>query len=130
MWPYKLCYNDTKSFKTNKKKQKNKIFLSKKYNLSGKPDLIYKNIFTGRIIPVELKSSKSKENNPNYGDFLQLVSYFIILSENAKHNPRVGLLVYADYMFVIKNTKKFRKEVIAKLDAMQMVLKNKNKIMQ
>jgi len=128
MWPYKLFYTDTK---LNKKKFKSRILISKKYNLTGKPDFIYKNIFTHSLIPIELKSYKSNfyKNNysPYYNDLAQLICYFIILENYFKKKPRVGLLIYRDCMFVIKNKKKFREKIICVLNNMRKILIN-NKI--
>lgn len=122
-FPYKLFYTDEKNFK-GKNVICSKLLVSEKYNICGKPDFIYKNIFTGNIIPVELKSGKLGENkNPRHGDLLQLVTYFIILEDYFKIKPRYGFLIYADCMFYVKNKIKLRNEVFLALRDMRKMLK-------
>jgi CRISPR-associated exonuclease Cas4 len=129
-WPYVLFYNDTKETKKKKtkiKKIKNKIIeskilVSKKYNLTGKPDLIYKNIFTGKMIPVELKSSYPDNDLFNMGDLVQLFAYFIILNDYFGKKPRCGLLIYPRHMLIIRNKKKFRNIVVSILKQMRSII--------
>lgn len=121
-WPYKLIYSDEKNFTAG-----SKILLSQKYNLSGKPDLIYQNIFTKNLIVIELKSSKrGNKKNLRSGDFLQLVSYFIIVEDCLQIKPRRGYLIYSDCMFRVPNKKKFRTQVFDSLKKMRAMLKNSN----
>ena len=85
---------------------------------SGKPDfgkLLYssKYEFGKRIMPIELKSGSIGEKDfPHRGDYLQLCTYFLIIEDVYGRRPKYGRLVYRDHMFIIKNTRKVRKEVL------------------
>lgn len=112
MGGYSLIYADQKQ---NGKKEENfgKLLYSAAYELQGKPDYIYKKRFGRGIVPVELKSGKIGDDSlPHRGDLLQLAAYFLILEDVYKVRPRFGRLVYSDSMFVVKNTRGLRKEVL------------------
>ena len=124
-WPWILIYSDERN-----KKQKNvfktKVLFDKKNKLCGKPDLIYKNIFTKNIIPVELKSGQvGNYEKPKPGDLFQVIAYFIILENCFKKKPRCGYLIYSDYMFKIPNKRYFREKVLKTLKDMRLMLKEK-----
>lgn len=123
LWPYKLFYTDEKRG-SEKNIIQSKLLVSEKYNLSGKPDLVYKNIFTQNLIPIELKSGKlGNKNFPRHADLLQLVAYFIILEDYFKIKPRYGKLIYSDCAFIIRNKKKLREEIFSSLKNMRVMLK-------
>lgn len=123
-WPWILIYSDEKINKNQKNITCSKILFSKKYNLSGKPDMIYKNLFTQSLIPIELKSgSIGNKKKPRLSDLFQLVSYFIILKDCFKKKPRYGFLIYSDCMFFVPNTIKLRNKVINALENMNSILK-------
>ena len=124
---YKLIYTD----QSTKEKQKNviygKILKSKKYDLQGKPDFIFKGYILGNIVPMELKSGNIGNSKvPHKGDLLQLVSYFIIIQDIYNIKPFYGKLVYKDYMFVVRNTRKLRKEVMRTLNNMRIMMRTGN----
>lgn len=125
-FPYKLFYTDEKNCE-NKSIICSKLLISEKYNICGKPDLVYKNIFTGNLIVVELKSGKiGKKKNPRHGDLMQLVTYFIILQDCFKIKPSCGFLIYSDCMFTVKNKFKLRNEIFLSLQNMRNMLKSGN----
>ena len=124
-WPWILIYSDEKISDNQKHVTCSKILISQKYNLSGKPDMIYKNIFTQGLVPIELKSGTiGDRKKPRNGDLFQLVAYFIILKECFKKKPRYGFLIYSDYMFIIPNTKKLRTKIFKALKDMNNILKS------
>ncbi len=104
MFGYRLVYFDGKLLK------------SEEHNLSGRPDMIYKRFWGRALIPVELKSGES--DYPRQGDLMQLAAYFIIIEEAFGIRPRKGRLIYRNTMFIIRNTKKLRKELLAIADIM------------
>ena len=57
-----------------------KMLRSEKHDLRGKPDYIFKNIFTRRLVPMELKSGEVADG-PHHGDIMQLAAYFLIIEE-------------------------------------------------
>ena len=99
-----------------------KLLKSEKYALKGRPDIIFRNIITGRLIPAELKSGRADKNSPQLpkiGDKMQLVAYFLLAEEVYGIRPKKGYLQYADCLFVIKNTKKLRQELLQILEDMR-----------
>lgn len=88
-----------------------KLLYSSKYDIQGKPDYIFKNIF-GKLVPAEIKSgSIGQRATPYQGDLLQLTAYFLLTQEEFSKKPKFGLLIYHDYMFVVRNTWKLRREL-------------------
>ncbi len=101
---YRVVYSDAKNKKTNVGYIK-----SKKYNLRGKPDYILKHILFNTYIPAELKSGKiGDDGEPHFGDLMQLICYFVMIEEFYSCKVPYGKLIYADKMFIIRNTKKYR----------------------
>lgn len=118
---YKLIYTDQK-MKCKDSVVVSKLLKSEKFGVQGKPDFLYQG-FTGKIIPVELKSAKiGKDKFPHLGDMLQLATYFLIVEDIYGVKPKYGNLIYADYMFRIKNTRRIRKEVIKTTKKMRNML--------
>ncbi len=101
-----------------------KMLYSEKYNLKGKPDYILKHKSAEKYIPIELKSGKIKDAlEPHEGDFLQLITYFIIIEEEFGYRPKYGKIMYSDYMFIIKNKAKYRKKLLRVIKEMRYMLK-------
>lgn len=119
---YKLFYTDETPKKRKKKVIYKKILYSKKYNIQGKPDFIYKK--GNKCFVVELKSGKIKNNDmPYFGDLMQLVSYFLIVEDVYGYKVKKGKLIYSDCAFVVKNTKSLRRQVLEIIDSMRNMLK-------
>lgn len=121
---YSLFYTDQKE--TNKRKDVtySKILYSKKYDIQGKPDYIFKKCIGGNLVPVEIKSGKIRDDLvPHKGDLLQVAAYFLLIEDIYGIKPKFGRLIYSDYMFNIKNTASLRKEVKRTLTRMRSMLK-------
>ena len=74
-------------------------------------------------MPVELKSGRIGDApEPHRGDYLQLAAYFLLLEDVYGKRPRFGRLVYADYMFEIRNTAGVRREVLRTMAEMRQML--------
>ncbi len=100
------------------------LLVSDKYNLQGKPDFILKHNKKDVYIPVELKSGTIGEDNmPHTGDFLQLITYFILIEEEFGGTVKFGKLIYKDYMFIIKNDKKFKNQLLRTVNDMRKMLR-------
>lgn len=124
-WPWVLIYSDERNKKQNNT-IKTKVLFDKKNKLCGKPDLIYQNLLTKNIIPIELKSGQvGNYKKPKPGDLFQVIAYFIILESCFKKKPRYGYLIYSDYMFMIPNKRYLRKKVLKALKDMRLMLKGK-----
>lgn len=120
----KLIYTDQKEDHKEKGVTYSKLLYAEKYGLKGKPDLLFQQAFSRNIVPVEIKSGMIKENPmPHQGDLLQLAAYFLIVEETYHVRPKYGRLVYKDYMFQVKNTRRIRKEVKNTLAAMRTMLR-------
>ncbi len=120
---YKIFYADQKIKKNSNNIIQSKILTSKRYGLKGKPDFILKSKFGSSLIPIELKSGTIKENLvPRQGDLMQLAAYFIIIEDYFGIVPKSGRLIYKDYMFIIKNTKKLRNILLETVDDMRDML--------
>jgi len=113
---YQVFYED--------KKAGARLLRSEKYNLTGKPDFIFKR---GRkYIPGELKSGKLKgSGEPRPGDMMQLAAYFLIIPGEFGRMPRQGRLIYGDTMFIIKNRRRLRKRLISIISEMNRTLEKK-----
>ncbi len=119
---YTLFYTDQNVKNKNPNVIYKKILYSKKYNIQGKPDFIYKKFNTCYII--ELKSGTIKnENMPHTSDLLQLVAYFLIIEDLYGYKVKKGKLIYSDYSFIVYNTRYLRKYLLKTLEDMRSMLK-------
>lgn len=103
----------------------NRLLISEKYDLQGKPDYIFQTLLGGAYIPVELKSTKLKENEyyPHEGDLMQLAAYFLIIEDVYGKQPKQGRLIYKNRMFIIKNNRSIRKQLNKYLKEMRQMIK-------
>lgn len=116
-----LIYADQK--KSEQHPDFGRLLYSAQYDLQGKPDYIYQKWISRALVPVELKSGKIGESpTPHHGDYLQLCTYFLIIEDVYGVRPKYGRLVYHDYMFYIRNTKRVRKEVLRIVSEMEDLL--------
>lgn len=100
-----------------------KLLYSARFGLQGKPDYVFRSRLGGRIVPMELKSGRIGDApEPHRGDYLQLAAYFLLLEDVYGKRPRFGRLVYADYMFEIRNTAGVRREVLRTMAEMRQML--------
>ncbi len=118
---YKLFYADEKGH--GKEVIMCKLLKSEKYRVKGKPDYIIKNVFLNRYIPIEIKSGEIKNKlKPKEKDLMQIGVYFLLIEDNFGSRPKKGLLVYKDYMFVVKNKRRIRKKVLNTIKSMDKML--------
>ncbi len=119
---YSVFYQDSKTDDENI--ISGQLLSSKEYNIKGKPDFILKHNTKDEYIPIELKSGKiADDTKPHDGDFLQLISYFVLIEEEFQSVPKYGKLIYKDYMFIIKNKPKYKKQLVKVLEKMRKMLK-------
>ncbi|VVB70187.1 Uncharacterised protein [uncultured archaeon] len=71
-----------------------KALYSRKHGISGKPDYIVKDDKHRSMIPVEVKSGRSKEPHRNH--ILQLAAYCLLVEETTRKSVPYGIIVYAD----------------------------------
>lgn len=119
---YRIYYQDSKS--DNPNIIQSRLLVSKQYNLVGKPDYILKHNVRKMFIPIELKSGNiGNDDRPHEGDFLQLITYFILIEEELGVKPKYGKLIYNDYMFIIKNRNRHKKTLLDVVYDMRVMLK-------
>ena len=109
-----LIYSDQKG---------TKMLFAESLMLQGKPDMVFETWAMKKIIPLEIKSGKLKEEMPHLGDLYQLVAYFLIIEEAWGKRPPYGKLVYANKTFTVRNTRKLRKAVLHTIEDMREMLK-------
>ena len=98
------------------------VLYSAKYDIQGKPDHIFKKRHSGKLMPVEIKSGKiGEEAFPHYGDYLQLCAYFLIIEDVYGKKPKYGKIIYKDYMFIIRNGMRTKRDITKVLGRMRMV---------
>ena len=102
-----------------------KILHSEKYDIQGKPDYIFRTRYLKDLIPMELKSGSVDEEDPTPfpGDLLQLAAYFLIVEEVYEKRPKEGRLLYSNCMFIVRNTRRLRRQVKHTLHDMRDMLK-------
>jgi len=118
---WRVVYADNKKYK-NADGGSGKLLKSEKYFLQGKPDLIYKK--NNRYIPVELKSATVKKHGrPRESDVMQLAAYFMIIGETYGANIKYGYIVYDDCVFLVRNTRRLKKNLLTVICEMRKMLK-------
>ena len=123
MFGYNIIYSDTKPKNKKYDVEYGTLLKSDKLDIQGKPDLIFESCFLKRIVPVEIKSGKIKnEAFPHYGDLMQLAAYFVIIEEEYSKKIKYGKLIYNDYMFIVYNTHKLRNELLCVIKDMRSML--------
>ena len=121
---YRLIYSDQKQVDKIDDVEYGKVLKSTSFNISGKPDYIYRHKKGGLLI-AELKSGEiGEKNEPHFGDLMQLVSYFCIAEEYYGESPHYGLVIYKDHMFRVRNTRKLKRELKSLLKDMRDMLKH------
>lgn len=97
-----------------------KILYSEKYELQGKPDIIYRHRITGEILPVEIKSGQT--DCPHNGDLLQVGAYMLIIEDIYNRTPKKTIILYKNNSFVVKNTHFMRNWVLETANKMRTML--------
>lgn len=122
---YKIIYSDQKNADAKSDIIYSKLLKNEKYDIKGKPDFVYQSVINGNIIPVELKSGLIEDRvSPHEGDLLQLAAYFLISEDYFKASSKEGFIIYSDYMFRIKNTRKLKRKLLKTLKNMRKMLLN------
>ncbi len=104
-----------------------KMLVAEKWNLQGKPDMIFETWILRQLIPLEIKSGWLKDKSPHLGDLYQLVVYFLLIEAVYGKRPPYGKLVYANKTFKIRNTRKLRKKVLQIISNMRKMLEGQLK---
>ena len=109
----KVIYTDTYKWETVEKP-----LYDPKFHLTGRPDYLVK--LGKRIIPVELKSSRVKDN-PYKGHIYQLAAYCHLVSLSFNQRPEYGLLRYPATTYKIEYSDELEDELKSTMDEMRML---------
>ncbi|MCD8035878.1 MAG: CRISPR-associated protein Cas4 [Clostridiales bacterium] len=118
MW--KLIYTDMAAEHKREDITYGSILYSEKYDLKGKPDMIYRHRITGDLLPVEIKSGQT--DWPHEGDMLQVGAYMLIVEDIYHKRPKKAVISYKNTQFVVRNTHLLRKNVIDTAERMRRML--------
>lgn len=93
-----------------------KLFVSSKYNLSGRPDAV---VLEGEHhIPVEIKTGRTPRG-PLFSHILQVSAYCLLLEEEYGKPPPYGIIRYEDAAHEIEYNADQKKLVLTKLAEMR-----------
>ena len=81
-----------KIFYTDKIDDSSDILVSKKYNISGRPDSII--TLDDKYIPLELKTGRVPKG-PYFSHILQIAAYCLLVEETYKVTPPHGIIKYS-----------------------------------
>jgi CRISPR-associated exonuclease Cas4 len=96
-----------------------KLFVSKRYNLSGRPDAV---ILDGdHHIPVEIKTGRTPRG-PLFSHILQVTAYCLLLEEEYGKAPPYGVIRYEEAAHEIEYNEDQKKLLLSKLAEMRVSL--------
>jgi len=97
-------------------REKPKLFVSRRYGLSGRPDAV---ILEGDVhIPVEVKTGRTPRG-PLFSHILQVAAYCLLLEDEYGKAPPYGIVRYGDVSHEIEYNEDLKKLVIGKLAEMR-----------
>lgn len=100
-------------------REKPKLFISKRYGLSGRPDAV---LLEGDIhIPVEVKTGRTPRG-PLFSHILQIASYCLLMEEEYGKAPPYGVIRYGDGSHDIEYNEDLKKLVLQKVGEMRACL--------
>ena len=96
--------------------EKPKLFVSKRYGLTGRPDAV---LLAGDVhVPVEVKTGRTPRG-PLYSHILQLAAYCVLVEEEFGKAPPYGIIRYERASHEIEYHDDLRKMVLGKMDEMR-----------
>ncbi len=99
--------------------EKPKLFVSKRYNLSGRPDAV---VLEGdHHIPVEIKTGRTPRG-PLFSHILQVTAYCLLLEEEYGKPPPYGIIRYEEAAHEIEYNEDQKKLLLSKLGEMRVSL--------
>ncbi len=97
-------------------REKPKLFVSKRYGLSGRPDAV---LLEGEThIPVEVKTGRTPRG-PLFSHILQIAAYCLLLEEEYGKPPPYGVIRYGDGSHDIEYNEDLRRLVLEKVGEMR-----------
>ena len=101
-------------------KKKPKLFISKKYGLSGRPDFVL--LVGNEHIPVELKTGRVPRG-PLFSHIMQVATYCILIEEEFEIPPSHGIIRYGQVENEVEYDQGLKDLVLKKADEMREFLK-------
>jgi CRISPR-associated exonuclease Cas4 len=96
-----------------------KVFKSKEYGLSGKPDYVMK--LGDNLIPVEEKKGRTPQG-PLFSHILQVAAYCFLIEETMGRTPPYGLLKYPEREDTIEYNDDLKQMLLEKLEDMRNIM--------
>lgn len=97
-------------------REKPKLFISKRYGLSGRPDAV---LLEGDVhVPVEVKTGRSPKG-PLFSHILQIAAYCLLMEEEYGKAPPHGVIRYGDTSHEIEYNEDLKKLVVDKMTQMR-----------
>ncbi len=93
-------------------REKPKLFVSKKYGLSGRPDLVM--VEGEHHIPVEIKTGRTPRG-PLFSHILQVAAYCLLMEDEYGKAPPYGIVRYGDANHEIEYNEDLKKLLLGKL---------------
>ncbi len=100
-------------------REKPKLFVSKRYGLSGRPDAV---LLEGDVhIPVEVKTGRTPRG-PLFSHILQIAAYCLLMEEEYGKPPPYGVIRYGDGSHDIEYNEDLKRLVLQKMGEMRTCL--------
>ena len=97
-------------------REKPKLFVSKRYGLSGRPDAVL--LEGDQHIPVEVKTGRTPRG-PLFSHILQIAAYCLLMEEEYGKPPPHGVIRYEDASHDIEYNEDLKKLVLGKVGEMR-----------
>ena len=100
-------------------REKPKLFVAKRYGLSGRPDAV---LLEGDVhIPVEVKTGRTPRG-PLFSHILQIAAYCVLMEEEYGKAPPYGVIRYGDGSHDIEYNEDLKRLVLQKMGEMRACL--------
>ena len=97
-------------------REKPKLFVAKRYGLSGRPDAVL--LEGDQHIPVEVKTGRTPRG-PLFSHILQIAAYCLLLEEEYGKAPPYGVIRYGDGSHDIEYNEDLKRRVLQKMGEMR-----------
>jgi len=101
--------------------KKPKLFISKKYGISGRPDYVL--MIGEEHVPVELKTGRVPRG-PLFSHIMQVAAYCVLMEEEFGLAPSYGIIRYGQVENEVEYDDGLKELVLKKADEMRNFLKN------
>ena len=96
-----------------------KVFKSKKYGISGRPDYVIK--VGGHLIPVEVKKGRTPQG-PLFSHIVQVAAYCLLIEETSGKAPPYGIIKYPEQEHELEYNVDMKNVLLQKVDEVRAAL--------